>query len=158
MQPLRPLVACALSLALCACSSEPPPRELRRPPVTRPAPVQVAQCPSGVLAPVDTWRQRLEDLVPAPWKLEAIEAQVEAPPGWTRLDGDRGLVLYLTDGTQRQAFWVMPADFEGRIVDAEQAAAPSARCEGFVLFAPKAAAPGWTASAEVAAALDMTSL
>lgn len=109
--------------------------------------------PQGTLVPVDAWRQRLEEELPAPWRLGSIDAQVPAPTGWTRLDGDRGLIVWATDGTERQTYWVMPRNWKGEVYDPRTAAREVCRSEELVLYAQHQDAPGWTASGVVQSAL-----
>jgi hypothetical protein len=145
------------ALLLAGCASDPPPL----PPsyaeraAARPQPREVAAPPDGVVAPVDRWTERLRALVPAPWTFAGVEAQVEAPPGWTRIAGDRGLALDFDDGTGRQVFWVLPRGFDGRIHDPSAAAEVRARSDEFVLFGPKQDRPGWQATPKVIEALEL---
>lgn len=145
------------SLLLGGCSSGPPPL----PPshseraAARPAARPVDAPPKGVEAPIDRWRERLATLVPAPWTLASVEAQVEAPPGWTRIAGDRGLVLWFEDGVQRQGFWLLPKGFDGQIFDMNVAAEIRAKSEEFTLFGPRSDKPGWTSTGKVVEALEL---
>jgi hypothetical protein len=150
------LLTCG-ALLLGGCSSGPPPL----PPshseraAARPAPRAVEAPPTGVEAPVDRWRERLATLLPAPWTLSSVEAQVEAPPGWTRIAGDRGLVLWFEDGVQRQAFWLLPRGFDGQIFDMSVAAEIRAKSDEFTLFGPRYDRPGWTSTGKVVEALEL---
>ncbi|MBX3470634.1 MAG: hypothetical protein KF878_27520 [Planctomycetes bacterium] len=145
----------ALCLSACASDPPPPPPSWSERAAARPAARPVAAPPRGIDAPVDRWRERLAARVPAPWTLQGIEAQVEAPPGWTRLGGDRGLVLWFEDGAQRQGFWLLPRGFDGKVYDPAQAAEVRATSDDFVLFGPRVDRPGWGATDAVVEALEL---
>lgn len=155
----RPLHVPSLFVALlcAACASDPPPLppSYKERSAARPAPRAVDAPPAGIEAPVDRWRERLVAAVPAPWTLTDVEAQVVAPPGWTRIAGDRGLVFWFEDGVQRQGFWLLPRGFDGRVHDPELAAEVRARSGEFVLFGPKTDRPGWKATDAVVDALEL---
>jgi hypothetical protein len=157
MKLLPPVTLALATLLLGACASDPPPL----PPsyaersAARPRPREVSAPPKGLVAPVDRWRERLRQLVPAPWALTGIDAQVEAPPGWTRVAGDRGLVLAFDDGVQRQEFWVLPRGFDGLVYDPANAAEIRACGGDFILYGPRADRPGWNGTTEVAEALEL---
>jgi hypothetical protein len=139
-----------LGLLMAGCSGPPP---LPPPRVKEPASQTVSAAPEGILAPVDRWKRSLVEALPAPWRLEAIEAQITAPQEWTRLRGDRGLVLTFANGAERQSYWVMPAGFEGEAVDQSEAARERVRNDTFILFEPAYDAPGWGGGELVAHAL-----
>ncbi len=145
----------ALCLGACASDPPPPPPSWKERAAARPSARPVEAPPQGLQAPVDRWRERLASLVPAPWTLQAVEAQVEAPPGWTRVSGDRGLVFWFEDGVQRQGFWLLPRGFDGKVYDPTQAAEVRAKSDEFVLFGPKADRPGWGATDKVVEALEL---
>lgn len=153
------ITASTLVLALLcgACASDPPPLppSYKERAAARPQPKDVQAPPAGIEAPVDRWRERLIATVPAPWTLTGVEAQVVAPPGWTRVSGDRGLVFWFEDGVQRQGFWLLPRGFDGRVHDPEAAAEVRARSGEFVLFGPKTDRPGWQATDKVLEALEL---
>lgn len=149
------------ALLLSACASEPGPmplsykeRRLAAQPQTR----TVDPPPQGIVAPVDRWREALGEQLAGPWRLTAIESQVTAPPGWNRFAGDRGLLLVFEDGLSRQSLWVLPRDFEGKVIDPAQAASIRARGDELVLWGPKRDALGWdeARTREVAGALSLT--
>jgi hypothetical protein len=154
----RHLLLPIIALGLAACSSEPPPiqpsyreRQAARRPVIR----EVAAPPRGHQAPIDRWKERLAERLPAPWTLASVEAQVEAPPGWTRISGDRGMLFRFQDGANAQDFWLLPAPFDGRIFDPTVAAEVRARSDEFVLYGPRQDVPGWGATATVVDALEL---
>jgi hypothetical protein len=156
MKRLAP--ALPLFFFLAGCASEPPPpaptykeQLAAATPITRDVPPP----PAGRAAPVDQWRERLAQLLPSPWHLEAIEAQVVAPPGWTRMRGDRGLLITFEDGLSRQSFWLLPRDFEGKIYEPRIAAEPRARSDQYILYGPRKDALGWDSTQEVASALEL---
>lgn len=114
------------------------------------------RCPEGTLIPADAWRQRLEEELPAPWRLGSIDAQVTAPPGWSKREGDRGVEVWLTDGTSRQTYFVAPRGWKGQVFDPAIAAHELARTEDLTLYAPHHDAPGWASTAIVERALGFT--
>jgi len=162
--PRRPLTSFSRSLVLgaltCAglsgCGGPdfkplPPPRHLRK---ARP---QVAQDPpESAMAPVDRWRKRLRRLLPAPWKVQAIDQQIVAPAGRSRISGGRGLRIVISDQAgEAQVFWVFPRDWRGRV----QSKAPARKVltdETYVLFTDAKDAPGWKSTGEVQIALGIT--
>lgn len=149
------------ALLLSACASEPGPMPLsykERRLAAQPLTTSVDPPPQGVVAPVDRWREALGEQLASPWHLTAIESQVTAPPGWTRFAGDRGLLLTFEDGLSRQSLWVLPRDFEGKVIDPAIAAGVRARGGDLVLWGPKKDALGWddARTREVAGALSLT--
>lgn len=149
------LTLSALCLGACASGPPPPPPSWKERAAARPGARPVDPPPQGLQAPVDRWRERLSALVPAPWALRGVEAQVEAPPGWTRVAGDRGLVVWFEDGVQRQGFWLLPRDFDGQVHDPSVAAEVRATSDEFVLFGPRSDRPGWGATDKVVEALEL---
>jgi hypothetical protein len=116
-----PLVAVLLAAALSAgCASEserpennvPPPR--RQAPTSDPLPAGFTPLPT--VAPVSRWRRDLQEVVPAGWTLGEAQDQIDAPLGWERRGGDRGLRFDISDarGSTRFVVTLMPAGFEGR--------------------------------------------
>ena len=160
---LAVLLATVLSVAGCRGGPEHQAGDAQEQPAGAAAPADADRQPASggdgaLLAPVDAWRRRLDELVPSPWRLEEIEAQVQAPAGWTRTRGSRGLVLVFTDGNVRQRFWVMPAGFEGRPVEGSGDAEPAAlhtRNEEYLLFREEQGPASWSATAEVVTALGL---
>lgn len=146
-------LAAGLGLAVTGCSGPPP---LPPQKVKEPKSKSVAAAPQGILAPVDQWRRRLDEVLPAPWRLEGIEDQISAPRAWTRLRGDRGLLLTFGNGVERQTYWVMPQGFEGEANQPEQAPRERARNDTFILFEPVDDAPGWGGSSLIDEALGFT--
>ena len=146
-------LAAGIGLAVSGCSG-PPPLPPQR--VKEPESLTVASAPQGILAPIDRWKRSLSDGLPDPWRLEAIEAQITAPQEWSRLRGDRGLVLTFANGAERQRYWVMPAGFEGETVVEEDAARERVRNDTFILFEPAYDAPGWGGASLVDEALGFT--
>lgn len=146
-------LAAGIGLATAGCSSPPP---LPPQQVKEPKSKTVAAAPQGVLAPVDDWKRRLAEVIPAPWRLESVEAQINAPVQWSRLKGDRGLRLTFGNGVERQSYWVMPEGFEGETAFPEQAARERTRNDTFILFEPATDAPTWGGSALVEEALGFT--
>lgn len=128
-------------------------RAQREQAATRPT----GKVPEGTLAPIDAWRTRLSEELPAPWRLGSIDAQIIAPTGWVRIKGDRGLVVWAENGDQRQSFWVLPAGWKGQPFDPAVAAVELTRNDRFILFAQKQDAPGWTATEVVRSALGFGS-
>lgn len=143
------------ALAGCGGGPEPLPPSHREQWLAREAAAAktARETPSGTLAPVDEWRRRLTEELPAPWRLGSIDAQVIAPAGWTKLKGDRGLVVWAQDGKGRQTYWVLPVGWEGKVFDPKLAAHEIARNERFILFAPHEDAPGWGATEVLKSAL-----
>ncbi len=152
-----PALGGALSLLLAGCSSGPPPAppSYRERAASRPAPKAVADAPEGRPVPVDRWRERLQERLPPPWRLAAVEAQIEAPSGWSRLQGDRGVALVFEDGLARQPFWLLPRGFDGAPIQGRDSAVLRAASDEFVLFSPAKDAPGWGATEEVIDSLEM---
>jgi type II secretion system protein G len=148
----------ALGAILAGCASPQPTNSLAQAPARRTAvATQKVVLPAGQLAPVDRWRRDLMLVLPSPWRLDRIEAQVVAPEGWTRISGDRGLALWVTDGAQQQVFWIMPQDFDGRPTQPDVLARQVGKSDAFTLWEPKVAAEGWTATAQIAVGLGFES-
>ncbi len=151
------IVTGALAAALIGCgSNEPEPAAREKPPTRRAEP---AETPEGVLAPVDAWRRELEaGLAGTAWSLQAIDSGVEAPPGYTRLSGGRGLKLaFGASGGDAAELYVMPRDFSG-MATTDQAAQPVARSEELMLYAPSKLPAAWGHTPKVAEALGMKPL
>lgn len=141
------LLGAAWSVAGCGSNEPEPQRE--RPPARRAEP---AEAPSGVLAPVDAWRDALTTRLPAPWTLTEIAAQVEAPEGYTRVAGGRGLLIRIGGGPEEQRFWVMPRGFEGTSQSAEPAVVVQGERDDMLLFGRR---PAWEHTPVVLEALGM---
>jgi hypothetical protein len=145
-------VAAVVAACLAGCGGNEPEPEPERPPARRAEP---ADTPDGVLAPVDAWTEALAAQLPAPWKLDGIDSQVEAPEGYTRVAGGRGLLLRLSGGPDRQQrFWVMPRGFEA-VADpgTKTTIEVVAETDELLLFAP--ASPAWEHTPKVIEALGM---
>ena len=128
-------------------SPSPEPAPVVQRPVVSTLPASASLAPAPVaLAPLDQWRAGLALALPSPWRFESIEAQVVAPRGWTRVSGDRGLAVWITDGTSRQVFWIMTSEFKGNAFQPRVLAKPIAEANGFRLYAPRRFVPGWTAT------------
>jgi hypothetical protein len=115
------LVAALLAAALSAgCASESERPENNVPPPRRqaptPDPIPAGFTPLPTVAPVSRWRIALRAVVPAGWTLGDAQDQIDAPLGWERRHGDRGLRFEISDasGATRFVLTLMPAGFEGR--------------------------------------------
>lgn len=89
----------AAALAAPGCVSDPPaavyefPKEtLRKERVAIEAPP-----PAAHLVDVDKLRAELERAMPPGWTIEDPDDQIEAPAGWERIDGARGMAVKLVD-------------------------------------------------------------
>jgi len=153
---MKKLALMAFSLSLAACGGEPPPERQPRQLSVRRTGEATKKPPEGILAPVDAWRGRLDEHVRVPWKLVQVHQQIEAPPGWTRISGPRGLRIDLSNGKETQSFWVMTSDFAARQVEAEPAQ-PCGKNEEFVIYQPASQAKGWSQTSAVVAALGLSS-
>lgn len=92
------LLAAALGAPGCVLKDPPAssyefPKEMPRAPRTSPD----APPPSAHLVDVDRLRADLERAVPAGWTIEDPDDQIEAPVGWERIDGARGIAVKLVD-------------------------------------------------------------
>ena len=95
----KTLLSFLVTLSLAGCMSAPPPEAITFPqenkrevaPATEPEPT------NEVLAPVDQWKRALEKILPAGWALEDPSDQNEAPFGWERIQGGRGIELGLVN-------------------------------------------------------------
>jgi hypothetical protein len=151
---MKSLALALLTLALVACGGDPPPEREPRQRSLRSTGEAADTPPEGILAPIDQWRARLADEVPVPWTLARVEQQIEAPAGWSRIRGPRGLRLEISDGTSTQTFWVMASRFEGEETESNPALACGKNDE-FLLYRAHETAAGWASTAEVAAALGL---
>ncbi len=153
---MKKTISFALLLILpLGCSSPPAEPQPDPPPRLVQAPQPLPAPPPGVLAPVDAWKKHLAQVLPAPWGLTAIEAQVQAPQGWSRTEGSRGLRLTFSDGAEEQPFWVLPQGFQGYPANDALAARLCAESPEFLLYAAKGSAPGWNHTEEVISALGL---
>lgn len=120
-----------LGLALSGCASPPPaePIPFRREVVREPETAKEPEPTAETLAPVDRWKRDLERVVPAGWVLEDPNDAIEAPTGWERTQGGRGLELTLVNKQKAIkdrsgardptfVFSVFPLGWEGRALTA----------------------------------------
>jgi hypothetical protein len=113
---LAPLAGCSSNERTVASTFEFP-TEAVRPERVSPDPAPQA----AVLVDLDKLRADLGRAVPTGWTIEDPEDQLQAPPGWERLEGDRGLAVKIVDrrrangGAERSfVLYLFPRGWSGR--------------------------------------------
>jgi hypothetical protein len=118
------LLAGALS---SGCANPPPATPIDFPPEEPrvPCPARDPEPTSETLAPVDRWHKELAKIVPAGWRVEEAQDQLEFPEGWERYQGGRGIEIALVNPTRtvtengvarspRFVVSLFPSGWEGR--------------------------------------------
>jgi hypothetical protein len=76
--------------------------------------------PTAMLVDVDGLRAQLERVVPAGWSIQEPDDQIDAPRGWERIEGPRGMAVQIVDhrkaGAGSFTLYLFPHGWTGRDV------------------------------------------
>ncbi len=122
--------------ALAGCSSEEPgPMRFPEEPVHRDRLAPELVPPSSDVMATERWHARLEKIAPAGWTVGDAVDQLEAPEGWSRIEGGRGISFTIANSgaappgpreglrpsdsphaKSKKSFtlWFMPLDWKGK--------------------------------------------
>ncbi len=101
--------------ALAGCSSEEPgPMRFPEEPVHRDRLAPELVPPSSDVTATERWHARLEKIAPAGWTVGDAVDQLEAPEGWSRVEGGRGISFTIVKSRKSFTLWFMPLDWKGK--------------------------------------------
>jgi hypothetical protein len=117
---IRSMLLVIFLAALAGCSSEEPgPMRFPEEPIHRDRQAPELVPPSADVTATERWHAKLEKIAPAGWTVGDAVDQLEAPEGWSRVEGGRGIAFTIAKcetPTRRKAFtlWFMPLDWKGK--------------------------------------------
>jgi hypothetical protein len=109
------LLSFFLSSGCIATLEEPGPMRFPQEPVRRERSAPELVPPAEHVTPTERWKAELARVAPSGWTVgEAID-QLEAPDGWSRIEGGRGISFTIAkDGRSSFTVWFLPRDWKGK--------------------------------------------
>jgi hypothetical protein len=96
------------------CTEEPGPMKFPEEPVRREREAPELIPPAEDVTPTERYRAELAKVAPKEWTVGDAVDQLEAPDGWSRLEGGRGIAFTISKGDKGFTVWFMPADWKGK--------------------------------------------
>lgn len=108
------LLAFFLSAGCISTMEEPGPMKFPEEPVRRERQAPELVPPSEDVTPTERWKSQLEAIAPKGWQVGEAVDQLEAPEGWWRIEGGRGIAYTITCKDKKFTVWFLPKDWKGR--------------------------------------------
>lgn len=114
---IRSALLLAFFLVSSGCIStleEPGPMKFPQEPVRRERPAPELIPAAEDVTPTERWKAELAKVTPQGWTVGEAVDQLEAPEGWSRIEGGRGISYTIQKGEQRFTIWFLPKDWKGK--------------------------------------------
>jgi len=113
MRPLLLLAFC-LSTGCISTVEEPGPLAFPEDPIRRERAAPQLVPPAEDVTPTERWKTKLAEVAPSGWKVGDAVDQLEAPDGWSRLEGGRGIAFTVSKDDKKFTVWFLPKDWKGK--------------------------------------------
>jgi hypothetical protein len=103
-----------LSAGCISTMEEPGPMKFPTEPIRRARPAPELVPPAEHVTPTQRWKAELARVAPAGWTVGDAVDQLEAPDGWSRFEGGRGISFTISKKDQAFTIWFLPKDWKGK--------------------------------------------
>ncbi len=108
------LLSFFLSSGCISTLEEPGPMKFPQEPIRRERPAPELVPPAERVTPTERWKAQLASLAPSGWTVGEAVDQLEAPDGWSRIEGGRGISFTITSKDKAFTVWFLPRDWKGK--------------------------------------------
>ncbi|MEZ0227541.1 MAG: hypothetical protein ACAI25_02880 [Planctomycetota bacterium] len=98
----------------CISTEEPGPMRFPEEPIRRQRAAPELVPPAEHVTPTERWKAELARIAPQGWTVGDAVDQLEAPDGWSRIEGGRGIAFTITRKDKSFTVWFLPRDWKGK--------------------------------------------
>lgn len=98
----------------CISMEEPGPMKFPEEPIRRERAAPELVPSAEDVTPTARFQAKLAKVAPAGWTVGDAVDQLEAPDGWSRIEGGRGIAFTIAKKEKSFTVWFMPLDWKGR--------------------------------------------
>jgi len=103
-----------LSSGCISTLEEPGPMKFENEPERRERAAPELVPPAEDVTPTERWKAELAKIAPPGWTVSEAVDQLEAPDGWSRIEGGRGIAYTFASKDKSFTIWFLPRDWKGK--------------------------------------------